>query len=807
MDNLSSPFGLAEETRLRTAPGVGVEEETNEVADYSDEELLELWTDMKAESLNNRWMFERQWQRNIWYVLGRQWIEYLSRYGGWRDKRIAQWIPRPVTNKCKTTVQAIRSMFASIQLGLNVRPNGQKPENVSSAATADALVPVLHERHSMGSVLNEFDFWLIACGNAFVHTFVDYDIKNGVVTIQQEQCQGCGKVYGSDKIAEAGQACPDCKGTAFAPAMDEAGQPIPPITQMKGTPTTMVLSPLELAFPNAYPRFSELPYVIRMRWRTRKFVENHPVLSTTLDLDKIVWQKSPTDQSLQIFTNLSKYTDLGLSPTYSASTEGGNAAEQDGIVEYEVWMKPTAKYPDGLVFRVLGDSTPIVVHLEDTEQLPGPLPYKFADGTPMFPFAHAMYEHVGGRVLGSGPLDVIIQKQDQLNQLDSMILLIIQRMSNPVWLEPKGAEIQRLTGMPGLVIKWNPLTVGGNAKPERIPGVPVDAALFKIREQYIQDIEELAGTYDVIKGTKPTGVEAASALQILVERSQARFASVFAARGDVYKDWFTFAIELEREFGPDELTKEVLEPGRGWTFQTFKRSQLGGSFSVVVESGTAAPKTALGLRAAVDHASQLGMMDLRNPDTQYQAMNAFGLTQFIPSLDVQVQGALQKQAAFQDWIAQPQNVQIATQQIMGYQQALMQQQQQLAAGEQQMQATGQVMQPPPPPPSPLTGTPFEWAPWYNPVIHKQEFLKWANSDRVRDMLQQPQSGPIVKTFMTLHLQEMDQQLAAQAAAAMAAQPGGGGPPNQEGAGRAARNSNQNSGHEQKPAPERPQGQK
>ena len=61
-----------------------------------------------------------------------------------------------------------------------------------------------------------------------------------------------------------------------------------------------------------------------------------------------------------------------------------------------------------------------------------------------------------------------------------MILLIIQRMSNPIWLEPKGAEVEKLTGMPGLVVKWNPLTVGGNAKPERIPGEGPHPSLFTI---------------------------------------------------------------------------------------------------------------------------------------------------------------------------------------------------------------------------------------------------------------------------------------------------------------------------------------
>src|SRR5262245_23983401 len=280
-NDLATPFFDEQEAQLRQAPGPGVEKPVEEPPLYGDEELLALWNDeIKVEALRNRWMFERQWQRNIWYVLGRQWIEYLSRYGGWGGKRIASWIPRPVTNKCKETVQAIRAMFTSIQLGVNVRPNGGAPEDVSAAATADALAPVFHELHGMNAALNEFDFWLITTGNAFFHTFVDYDIKHGAVTIDQETCVGCGQTYGSDVIAEAGQKCPECQGTQFAPAVDPlTGQPMPPETRINGRPTTIVLSPLELAFPNSYPRWEDLPYVVRLRWRTKRWMESHPVLS------------------------------------------------------------------------------------------------------------------------------------------------------------------------------------------------------------------------------------------------------------------------------------------------------------------------------------------------------------------------------------------------------------------------------------------------------------------------------------------------------------------------------------------------
>ena len=729
---------------------------------YSDEELLELWQDIRQESFTDRWVFERQWLRNIYYVLGRQWIEYNTAWGGWRDKRMARWIPRPVTNKCKETVQALRAMLVSIKLGAIVRPNGADPVNVSAAATADDLAPLIHEDHGMDQIMSEFYFWILTLGNAFLHTFIEYDLKYGELIIQLEQCVQCGSMYPSNELEPTAPVCKECGGTEFVDAVDpETGEPIQK-RQAKGKPVTIPLSPLELAFPNSYARFSDLPYVVRMRWRTKRYFQNHPVLKELVP--KISWQKAPADRSLQIFKSLSTYNDLGITPTYSTDDGHGSGEDsQDGAPEFEVWYKPCDKYPEGLVFRVVGDRAGVIVHLEETEAIPGPLPYKDAEGTPLFTFTHAGFEHVGGRIIASGPLDVMIQKQDQLNRLDSMILLIIQRMSNPVWLEPKGAEIEKLTGMPGLVIKWNPLTVGGNAKPERIEGVGPHASLFTIREQYLKDIEELTGTFDIIKGAKPTGIEAFSALQLLVERSQSRFALLFQSVGSAYKDWLKYALELEREFGPEERTKAVLTPARSWAFQNFKRSQLQGSISVVVEDGSNVPKTALGMRAAVEHASQLQMLNMQDPDQQYEALKLFGLTRMVPTLDIHVQAAVQKQQAFEEWAKDEQKMQQsfqkAEQEVAQYQQSL-----------EQVQPSLDPAQPAqlPPPPSMTKHTPLAWKRWYNPVIHRQEFLKWANGDKVRELLQ---TNPGLESLLDTHLQEIEGALVQQQMMMAPPQPG------------------------------------
>ena len=746
---------LFTDTPLAGVPASPIDDQELEITgEYDDQELLDLWKQVRLESFSDRWVFERQWMRNIYYVLGRQWIEYFSAYGGWRDKRMARWIPRPVTNKCKETVQALRAMFTAIKFGVNVRPNGTSPEAVSTAATCDELAPVLHDAHNMNGVQSEFDFWLCTLGNAFFHTFVDYDLKYGAILDFVEQCVACGQESKSSELAKTKGICPDCQGTQFENVIDpKTGAPLQKRSP-KGQPVTIPLSPLELAFPNDYARFDDLPYVVRMRWRTKTYFKNHPTLKDLVE--KIVWQKAPSDRSLQIFKSLSMYNDLGVTPVYITDTMGGDNS-QDGITEFETWMKPCDKYPDGLVFRVYGDANPVVAHLEDEESIPGPLPYKDAEGNPLFTFAHAGYDSVGGRILASSPLDVIIQKQDQLNQLDSNIQLTVSRMSNPVWLEPKGMEIERLTGMPGLVIKYNWQIGGGNAKPERLEGVGPHPSLFQLREQYLKDIEELAGTFDIIKGQKPTGIEAFSALQLLVERSQSRFAGVFTSRGDAYKQWYSFAIELEREFGPDERTKFTLEPGRTWTYQTFKRAQLKGSVGVVVEDGSNIPKTSLGFRAAIEHASQLGMLNMQDPDTQYEGLKSFGLTRMVPTLDINVQSALQKQHAFEQWVANEKAQQMSMQQT---EQATTEYEQTLAATP--PSPDGSV----PPPPSMLKFTPLDFKPWYDPTVHRQEFVKWANSDKIRELLKEK---PQLEPLLVQHLADIDaagaQQVMRQQAAA------------------------------------------
>jgi hypothetical protein len=292
-------------------------------------------------------------------------------------------------------------------------------------------------------------------------------------------------------------------------------------------------------------------------------------------------------------------------------------------------------------------------------------------------------------------------------------------MANPVWVIPDNAGIEHFSGEPGLIMKWNPLAAGGtSAKPDKIEGSEVPASIPHWREINLNDIEELAGTYDIIKGQKPTGVEAFSALQLLVERSQSRFTAVFQSRGEMYRRWYSFALEMERQFGPDKRTMSIIAPNRGFTFKHFENAQLQGAVQVVIEDGSTMPKTSLGKRAAIESASNLQLLNVQDPDQRYELLSAFGLQDLVPTLNIHVQTALRLQDEFEQWATNP-------------------------VGE-----------------HPLT-----MEPWYDAQVHFTERIKWLNTDRMNDLLDQT---PQLKTIIYEHLGQLQMILTPPAAPATGA---------------------------------------
>jgi hypothetical protein len=754
---------------------------------YDEQQLVTFFETFHEECFNGREEFERIWWRNIIYSeFGRQWIYYDRDSRTWRDKRLAKWIPKPVTNITGETVDTIVSTFQAVQLGVVVRPVGDAPANVTAAETADRFAPVLDESHAMSERMRTADRWAAVLGGCFLHVWWDPNAERSMRLIPFERCAACEAVVRPDDIEAASGMCPACQAEsgAFVPALDAENAPIGQ-TVHDGEGRTDVCSFLEVGFPLGSENFDEIPGVIRLRWKPKTWFTRYRA-----DLvPGMNWEKMTSERSLQMLRSLSTQTSMTHGPYAGV---GNQPLETEGVTEAELWWKPSPDYPKGLVCRFLNNGgTWQVIPYED-ESIPGPLPAEDVNGQRLWPWVYYPYKTVAGRFIPEAPINPIIQKNDQLNQVDALLQLCLQRTANPVWLEPKGAEVEKFTGEPGLVVKYNPLIAGGAAKPERIEGANVPAYVLQYRDQIIADAERLSGTYDILKGSKPAGVEAFAAMQLLVERSQSRFGPVLEQRGEAYRRWFALALEFERQFGPESRTYAILGPNDTWAFQSFKSADLQGSVQILVEDGSQVPKTNLGERAAIEHLNQLQLLDVASPDTKYEVLKSFGQTKLMPQLDVQVRSCRSMQDDFEKWVVEaqllppdpmgspfepdPADPSGATP-LLDPATATID-----PATGQPVPGTGQPM-----PAQPQWSTPPPGIPamrWNDPVIFSSEIRKWLSGDRMRSMLK---TYPDALSMADQLLAQYDEILAMQAAAAA------GPPPEQQGAGRAMRNSNQNAG--------------
>ncbi len=693
----------------------------------SDDQLLKLWEDDKKEVFADRWIWERQWQRAGYYVSGWQWLAPYSMSRGWRKADVGTNVPTPVSQHLKIAVQAIRAMLTSIKSGVNVRPTSKDPKAVITAATAQDYDPVLREIHHLSDVLTEFDWNFLVYGNSWLHSYWD-PLGGDPVDVPWEHCDQCGLELRSDQIAEEGQQCPSCQGTAFSPAVDETGEPRID-REHDGAAVTCALSPLELAFPLQYARWRDVPKLTRLRWRDKSYYGDHPVLGD--EMKDFNYQKGATERSLQIVQSLPYQNDLGPAGTRASGSAAGSS-EAEGAPEYETWYRPCPAYPEGLVYRIVGDTSPKVLHLEESEGLPGPLPYHDVKGRSIFTFSHAAYEHVGGRVLGSGALDPAIPKVDELNRHDSLVEMIMMGMASPLWVVAKGSEPQFLqrSGRP-MIINWDPLVANGKGEPKRIKGAEPGRAFEALRQTKVRDIEEALGLGSLLKGVAPTGVEAYSALQLLDEISKSRFANAFQARAQVVTEWFGWALELERQYGPKTRTHALMVPNRGWAQKIFLQADLSllGDVQIITEASTTMPTTTLGKRAAVEHANQLRLFDpsyQMDPTIKWAMLELLGITELEPGLNAHVEASLRIQEAFETWLEAGGPAQLRT-----------------IIDPITMQPTPDINDP---------AYPLQWYPWYDPKIHRQQCLLWANSDRMIELFKKfaPARG-----LVAAHLAEID----------------------------------------------------
>jgi hypothetical protein len=194
----------------------------------------------------------------------------------------------------------------------------------------------------------------------------------------------------------------------------------------------------------------------------------------------------------------------------------GTPPPGDGMATLKVYYeKPCRAYPQGRTVMVAGDQ---VLFRKDALPLPfrgmkNPLPVKMLG-----------YRHVPKRLWPKGLIEECVSPQRELNRGLGNLSEWLRLHRGPKWLVPKGAKVdpKAITSAPDEVIEYSE---GGGGPPQPIPPTSMPGWLAQYPAAQREEMRHLAGQHEVSEGQVPTGVSAASAIQLLQQSENTRLSS------------------------------------------------------------------------------------------------------------------------------------------------------------------------------------------------------------------------------------------------------------------------------------------
>jgi len=254
--------------------------------------------------------------------------------------------------------------------------------------------------------------------------------------------------------------------------------------------------------------------------------------------------------------------------------EAVNAAPPtgDGMATLKAYYEvPCAEYPQGRTILVAGEQV-----LFETNSLP--LPFRGLKNP--LPVKMMGYRHVPKRLWPKGLIEECISPQLELNRARGNISEWLRLFRGPKWFLDRAWKVnaKAITSAPDEVVEGD--FRGAVPQPVMPPAMPQWLVTLPGSER--EEMRHLAGQHEVSEGTVPSGVSAASAIQLLQQSENTRLSSPAllgkAGLEDTAKHALTVMAERYRE------PRVLAVPGRGkaQVTQTVQGSEIG-PLEVVVE--------------------------------------------------------------------------------------------------------------------------------------------------------------------------------------------------------------------------------
>jgi len=539
------------------------------------------------------------WDRNHRFLDGDQWIVFdgdRETGGLWKKIQVSKandYIPRPVTNYMFDAYQTLKSYLLKNKPRSSIRPNTQKYKDKMSAKIGNLILEANWER------LHEEDNYeyaatcLLTYGTVFKKDYWDTTAGN-TVKIPTDQIDP----------------------TTGLPVMEDI---------LLGEINTDIVEPFRMAMD---------PLTIgmhKMKWIMEYSIQSIPYIIENYDKQKPGYTGLATEVkpegslsgSMRRFFNLKSSSGVKNNTNISEgnTTSTGDYVPANSAILKEYYEGPSSMHPKGRLIVVANGKTLYA----------GDSPYEGPDQGDWHPYSECRWELVPGRFWGKGPMDNAVDVQKTINSIDSVLILTRKTMAVPQKSIPISAGISPgfWTGRPGQEIFYR-----GDNSPSTIPAAGVDQSVFSEREMRVEDIKTLTGAIDILKGDRPPGVNAASALNLLyevgtgklypildrwkrfVENSQKRQLKIIAKKyAEPREDFIKMLMSLNSDLPEDAINK-------------FIGSDLNDNTNVRVEAGSNVPKLQAAKQAALQEAAATGILGLEQSGNKLEYLDQMGISGF-----------------------------------------------------------------------------------------------------------------------------------------------------------------------------------
>ena len=608
-----------------------------------DDEILDFLKSVDEEATSRYHALHTEWERNLLFYLGRQWLQKKSgTYDGYDILDDVEGHYRPVTNHTARLCDLKRSQVLGKTVRAKLEPASTQRDDVAAARLGSLMLRALNQiddedAHNQVAFLHAQIFG-ICWRSDYKQVSPTENMEEpefGDVEFAEATC-ACGYKTQTD-VNDMMPMCPQCNAvmdkkisTRQEQLTDDEGNP-----RVKRTPVyqnaVAVVDPFRIKV-NACATQKDMRYlgdssIQPVSWVKRAYsVEGEGFKGNTENVKKA----KSLPRGLKIseeFKNSVSYSHSTLNKDVYKGSLVDN--EDDTTVLHKYYFAPSEKFPRGRLIIW----TPDAVLYDGKPDLPSTTKIKA-----WHPYNIFVYRRHPLRLEGIPYIEDLIPLNKKYNSLTAMILEHIDKTAEPDRVEFNNVTKNNDDQSSGVIVIEPVPGLAGGGIPTYLQHPQMASEVYNLLPATVAELEKVGNVTEILQGMRPSGVDTYRGLQLLRD-------SADSSEKELYARWYEFvrkcsqlklAIVQDCLVGKNEELIEMMNVIRTnenygvEEVEIFYGEDLRDNLNVVIEEvDYMAQSTAAQTDKVADFLKSMILTpeDLQDPVVKIQLMRKLGMSQ------------------------------------------------------------------------------------------------------------------------------------------------------------------------------------